>query len=95
MVLLLNTEDSLHHICLMDFKSSLGMLSSSKNDIQSSVVQKNYHCHPSVAQDPLLRKSETDASFKVSQVMGWVKSLNSFEKSTLRHSFDMVNGFKN
>ena len=36
-----------------------------------------------------------ETPFQVSQVMEWVKSLGSFEKSTLRHSFNMVNGLKN
>ena len=35
-----------------------------------------------------------EASFEGSRIIEWVKSLNSFEKSTLWHSFIMENGFK-
>ena len=32
-------EDQLHNFCLMDIKSSLGMLNSSNNDIQQKKMQ--------------------------------------------------------
>ena len=74
MVLLLNTEDSLHNICLMDFKSSLGMLSSSKNDIQKRKIQNLLHSlssiGPSVSMEMPLAKSPD----KVSHIMVWFNS---------------------
>ena len=36
-----NLEDQLHNFCLIDFKSSLGMLNSSNNDIQQKKNAKS------------------------------------------------------
>ena len=75
MVLLLNTEDSLHNICLMmDFKSSLGMLSSSKNDIQKRKIQNLLHSLSSIGPSVSMEMPLAKAPDKVSHIMAWFNS---------------------
>ena len=95
MVLLLNTEDSLHNICLMmDFKSSLGMLISSKNDIQKRKITNLIHSQSSMGPIVSMEIPLVMAYLKVSHIMGRVWQVNSFRKSTLQHLFNMVNALK-
>ena len=66
MVHQLNNEYCLHNFCLMDFKSSLGMLSSSKNDI--SIHKQSQKPNTSSSVGPIIpssRKSETEAPFQL------------------------------
>ena len=71
MVLLLNTENSLHSICLMEFKSLLGMLSSSKNYIQKIKIQNLLHSPSSIGPSVSMEMPLAKAPGKVSNIMAW------------------------
>ena len=67
-------EDQLHNFCLMDIKSSLGMLNSSNNDIQQKKMQNLLHSLSSIGPNVSMETALAQASFRVSQVMEWFKS---------------------
>ena len=74
MVLLLNTENSLHSICLMEFKSLLGMLNSSKNYIQKIKIQNLLHSPSSIGPSVSMEMPLAKAPDKVSHIMAWFNS---------------------
>ena len=63
----------------MDFKSSSGMLSSSNNDIQKKKIQNLIHSLSSIGPSVPMEMPLAKAYLKVSHIMEWVKSLNSFD----------------
>ena len=74
MVQQFNNEWYLHNFCLMDFKSSSGMLSSSKNDIQKRKIQNLIHSLSSIGPSAPLEMPLAKAYLKVSHIMEWFNS---------------------
>ena len=75
MVQQFNNEWYLHNFCLMDFKSSSGMLSSSKNDIQKRKIQNLIHSLSSIGPSVSMEMPLAKAPDKVSHIMAWFNSL--------------------
>ena len=69
-----NLEDQLHNFCLMDFKSSSGMLSSSNNDIQKKKIQNLIHSLSSIGPSVPMEMPLAKAYLKVSHIMEWFNS---------------------
>ena len=59
-------------------------------NIQSSNVENILHSQSSMGPTVSMEMPQAEVYLKASHIMGWIKSLNSFEKSTLRHSFYML-----
>ena len=64
-------EDQLHNFCLMDIKSSLGMLNSSNNDIQKRKIQNLLHSLSSIGPSVSMEMPLAKAPDKVSHIMAW------------------------
>ena len=79
MVYQFNNEYCLHSFCLMDFKLSSGMLSSSNNDIQKKKIQNLIHSLSSMGPIVSMEIPLAMAYLKVSHIMGRVWQVNSFE----------------
>ena len=69
-----NLEDQLHNFCLMEFKSSSGMLSSSNNDIQKKKIQNLIHSLSSIGPSVSMEMPLSTAPDKVSHIMAWFNS---------------------
>ena len=94
-VLVLNIEDSLHNIYPIAFKCSSGNAGRTVSMIHKRKFENIPHSLNSMGPIVSMEMALAEVYFKGSHIMEWVKSLNSFEKSTLWHSFIMVNCFKN
>ena len=74
MVQQFNNEWYLHNFCLMDFKSSSGMLSSSNNDIQKKKIQNLIHSLSSIGPSVSMEMPLAKDYLGVSNIMEWFNS---------------------